>query len=164
MKKSVVAKKQNLSTLIAVIVFLIGLFASVIYQKYLTKDIVFTAPLDNSCELHLNECTSQLQDNGSVTFKISPNPIPILKPLLLGLVVKNLQVENVTVNFIGLNMDMGYNVAKLIELSRDNGDIQFGGEFIIPICIKDKMQWEARVYLDSDQGKIMVPFRFTTTK
>jgi len=57
-------------------------------------------------------------------------------------------------------MEMGYNRPKLNAIDK----INFKGQAILPVCVRSKMDWEARVLLKTDKGTIMAPFRFFTTK
>ncbi len=57
-------------------------------------------------------------------------------------------------------MDMGFNRSVLKAKTQNH----FEGEFIIPICINSRMEWEARVKLQTEEGVLMAPFRFYTTK
>jgi hypothetical protein len=57
-------------------------------------------------------------------------------------------------------MDMGYNRSKLDKVDAAH----FKGKAIIPVCVRSKMEWEARVLLYTDHGLIMAPFRFFTMK
>ncbi len=55
-------------------------------------------------------------------------------------------------------MDMGLNLSELQPETPN----EYVGEFIIPICVNSRMEWEARVYLETDSGVMMAPFRFYT--
>jgi hypothetical protein len=40
----------------------------------------------------------------------------------------------------------------------------FVGETLLPICSSRRMEWEARVLLQREQGWLAVPFRFVTER
>ena len=74
--------------------------------------------------------------------------------------VDGVAVSNVEVDLTGMDMDMGYNRPKL----KAQGNNQFLGKAIIPVCVRAKMDWEAKVLLQTDRGLIMAPFQFHTLK
>lgn len=119
-----------------------------------------TANLDLSCDLREAPCTSELPNGGSVTLSIGPDDIPILKDLKLAVEVEGIEVSNVEVDFIGISLDMAYNRPKLQQLSSS----QFEGDTLLPICIDQRMDWEARVLLQTKKGQVIAPFRFFTLK
>ncbi len=165
MKKILSKKSQFWLTSISILVFIIGLLSSILYQRYqLTQDVLFQATLDSNCDLKQNPCTSTIFQDGSITFSISPSTIPLLEPLVLDVSVKGFEFDSARIVFVGLNMDMGLNQAKLKKIEKVGDITKLRGNHIIPICIKDKMEWEARVILSNKEGNVMAPFRFTTIK
>lgn len=151
--------------IVAVLVFALGLSASFLYQRYqLMQDVLFQAELDPDCDLKQSACSSKIFENGSISFSVTPKTIPLLEPLILDVSVKGFEFESAKVVFVGLNMDMGLNQAELKTIKRAGDITILQGKHIIPVCIKDKMEWEARVYLYNDKGYVMAPFRFTTVK
>jgi hypothetical protein len=57
-------------------------------------------------------------------------------------------------------MDMGFNRASLT----DAGDGRFTGTGLIPVCIRDRMLWEARVLATDGDAWISAPFRFEVVR
>lgn len=131
-----------------------------LYQVISPKRIA-TAALNNDCDLAKTDCTSVFSDGTSVTLSIEPRPIPVLKPLKLTSKINGVEVSSVKVDIAGLNMNMGYIRP---ELSVIDSDGQFSGGSILPACILDKMEWEARVMIQSNDGLMVAPFRFVTEK
>jgi len=66
----------------------------------------------------------------------------------------------VEVDFIGIGMKMGFNRSKL----QATGSNSFGGRGVLPVCIRDAMEWEAKVLVHTDKGVMAAPFRFITVK
>lgn len=153
-------KSSQLWTVIAVLVLAILLAVSYKLKDFLKPDIMETVALDDSCDLRSSVCTSALPDGGKVGFSINPNTIPILRPLKLQVKTEGVDVSSVEVDFIGIGMEMGYNRPKLEAKDKS----QFSGKAILPVCVRSKMDWEARVLLKTKKGVIMVPFRFFTKK
>lgn len=157
---STTKKSGQLWTIISVLVLAILLAVSYKLKDLLEPGVTATAVLDESCDLRKGVCTSELPGGGKVTFSINPNDIPILRPLTLQVKTEGVDVSNVEVDFIGIGMEMGYNRPKLGVVDKTN----FKGEAILPVCVRTKMDWEARVLLKIGDGLIMAPFRFYTLK
>ncbi len=153
-------KLFNLWTIIAVLVLAILLAVSYKLKDFLQPSVAITAALDESCDLRKGACTSTLPNGAKVTISISPNDIPILRPLELKVDIEGVQVSKVEVDFIGIGMEMGYNRPKL----ETENTSHFKGKAILPVCVRSKMDWEARVLLHTEKGLMMAPFRFFTLK
>jgi len=69
-------------------------------------------------------------------------------------------VSSVEVDFVGVGMNMGYNRPALNKI----GEGQFTGEATLPVCVRRKMEWEARVLLHTPEGIIMAPFQLYTLR
>ena len=123
------------------------------------KDVVPIA-LDSSCFLHQDNCSLDLPGGGKVTVSIEPKPIPLTVPIKLTVTVQNRKVDKVEVDFTGVDMNMGFNRTQL----KQNTETTFSGEMILPVCIRNKMKWEAKVVLRGEDESLLVPFRFITYK
>ncbi len=152
-------KFKHLWTIIAVLSFIILLVVGYKIKDSLSPAITTTATLDTSCDLRQGACLLKLPNGGQVSLSITPNNIPVLQPLELNVMINNIKASSIEVDFVGINMDMGYNRSKLKKIDEQH----FKGNVIIPACVS-KMEWEARVLLQTDKGVSMAPFRFYTTK
>jgi len=153
-------KSSNLWTIVALLTLVLLLSVSYKLKDMLKPGIAAKAELDESCDLRKGACHANLPGGGKVTFSITPNTIPILRPLQLNVKVEGVEVSKAEVDFTGIGMDMGYNRPKLEAVSKD----QFLGKAILPVCVRSRMDWEAKVLLQTDHGLIMAPFRFYTVK
>lgn len=153
-------KSTNLWTTVALLTLLLLLVASYKLKDMLKPSVVAAAELDESCDLRTSSCTSKLPGGGSVTFSIEPKDIPILRPLKIDVKVEGVNVSDTEIDFTGIGMDMGYNRPKLTAITKT----QFKGKAILPVCVRSKMDWEAKVLLQTERGLIMAPFRFFTLK
>ncbi|PVV21775.1 MAG: hypothetical protein B6D78_06785 [gamma proteobacterium symbiont of Ctena orbiculata] len=142
------------------------LFAAIcIVALYKTWPMLFpkaahTASVDPACDLRANGCTTQLNGGGSVTFSIQPRDIPVVKPLALRVDLAGIEAKSIAVDFSGVDMNMGFNRTQLSA----QGDGVFSGKGMLPVCVWDAMEWEARVLIDTSQGLISVPYRFITVR
>ena len=153
-------KISNLWTTVALLALVLLLVVSYKLKDMLKPSIAAKAELNESCNLREGPCSSKLPGGGTVTFSIAPNEIPILRPLQIDVKVEGIDVSKTEVDFTGIGMDMGYNRPKLDAVSKT----QFKGKAILPVCVRSKMDWEAKVLLQTDNGLLMAPFRFFTMK
>ena len=126
----------------------------------LHPELVAEAPLDPECDLRAGPCTGILPDGGRISFAITPRDIPVIKPLRFQVELEDVDASGVEVDLQGVDMNMGYNRPRLDA----RGEGHFEGDAIIPVCVRDAMEWEARVLVRSDKGTVAAPFRFITVK
>jgi hypothetical protein len=153
-------KQANLWTIVALLALVLLLSVSYKLKDMLKPGIAAKAELDESCDLRNGACTSPLPGGGKVTFSIKPNTIPILRPLKLDVKVAGVDVSKAEVDFSGIGMDMGYNRPELEPVTKN----EFMGKAILPVCVRSRMDWEAKVLLQTPRGLISAPFRFYTHK
>lgn len=153
-------KSSNFLTIIALLVFAGGIAASYFYKKFLVSNYIAEASLQEPCDLRKAACINVFPNGESVTFSLNPKNIPILTPLSLQVETQGIKASSVKVDFVGLNMDMGFNRSELTLEAPNN----YSGKFTIPICVNTRMEWEAQVKLETDKGIMMAPFRFYTIR
>ena len=129
------------------------------FRDYFEPPQALTLPLDD-CDLQQQACRRKLPGGGEMEFGITPRPIPLVSPLKLQLQVKGRQVEKAEVDFSGVTMNMGYNRVRLKRV----GEESFEGEGFLPVCVRQRMDWEAKVFLHLPGEVIAVPFRFETQR
>lgn len=130
------------------------------FQPLLHPEFAAVAPVDPDCDLRAGPCVGRLPDGTEISFSIEPRSIPLVKPLQLRAEVNGVAAQGVEVDFIGLNMEMGFNRSRL----KAEGDGIFSGNGVLPVCVLTVMQWEARVMVRTEQGLIAAPFRFSTSR
>jgi len=84
----------------------------------------------------------------------------VLQPLTLRVEAPGLGADAVVVDFAGVDMNMGLNRFEL----KPTGDGVFSGTGLLPVCIRNRMLWQATVYAEADRGLIAAPFRFETVR
>lgn len=120
---------------------------------------IVSAPLNTSCDLHAGPCSSVVPGGGKIELSIEPRPIPLLRPLNLVVKTQGLEAHRVEIDFIGVDMNMGFNRP---ELKREK-DNRFAGQATLPVCITGRMEWQATVLVTSDNITAAAPFRFVTS-
>lgn len=123
-------------------------------------EVVATAPPDAGCDLHRGPCAARLPEGGTIELGIEPRAIPLLQPLQLQVRVMGLAAQSVEVDFRGVDMDMGYNRPRLAQMEEG----RFAGKTVLPVCVTDRMTWEALVLVRTDRGIVAAPFRFETAR
>lgn len=130
------------------------------FQPLLNPELAAVASVDPKCDLRAGPCVGKFPDGTEVSFSIEPRSIPLVKPLQLKAEVNGASAQGVEVDFVGLNMEMGFNRSRL----KADGNGRFSGTGVLPVCIMTVMQWEARVLVKTERGLIAAPFRFNTTR
>lgn len=120
--------------------------------------VIAVAPLVPDCNLRQGPCTGLLPEGGKVMFEIEPRSIPLLQPLTLEVRIQGPEATYVEVDFAGTDMNMGYNRVRLNAV----GPGAWRGQATLPVCVRNRMTWEAKVLLATDLGLMAAPFRFDT--
>jgi hypothetical protein len=119
------------------------------------------APLDPTCDLRKGPCVSKLAGGGEISLSIEPRSLPVVQPLELSVQAHGLQAAGVEVDFRGVGMNMGFNRPRL-EPAGSPG--LFEGAAMLPVCLRERMTWEAKVLVETPDGLVAAPFRFDTVK
>ncbi|MCU7846320.1 MAG: hypothetical protein KZQ93_20995 [Candidatus Thiodiazotropha sp. (ex Monitilora ramsayi)] len=154
--------KNNSALWVLLGALLIAVSAVALYKAWpvLFPKVAMKASLDPACDLRAGPCITEVDGGGRVSFAIEPREIPMVKPLQLQVSLQGLQANSIEVDFAGVDMHMGFNRFKL---TRDASG-EFSGKGMLPVCVRDAMEWEAQVLIDSGQGLISVPYRFITVR
>jgi len=146
-----------LAALLAIAVAGVG--ALRLYSE-LSPEHVERLGLDTDCDLRRGACARDLPEGGHLSFAIEPPDIPVMRPIELQLELRGVQPGSVAVEFQGVDMNMGYNRARLEPV----GGGHYRGKAILPVCVRERMSWEALLVIDLDGGPVGVPFRFDTVR
>ncbi|TCT18975.1 hypothetical protein [Thiobaca trueperi] len=119
------------------------------------------ADRDPGCDLRSGACMARLPQGGAVSFEIGPRTIPLLSPLRLDVGIQGLDdVRAVEVDFVGVEMNMGFNRVALTRIQAGH----YTGQATLPVCTSTRMTWEARVLIQTPDALLAAPFRFETTR
>ncbi len=129
------------------------------FHDYFAPPVSERLPLDD-CDLNRQVCRRSLPGGGELEFGITPRPIPLVSPLTLEVRVRGVEPEKVEVDFSGVTMNMGYNRPVLERVEKG----LYRGEGFLPVCIRQRMDWEARVLLHLPGRVLAVPWRFDTIR
>lgn len=134
-----------------------GLFAYKYSQSQ--NDLPVVSGTLSSCDVQQGPCSAVIDGVGTVTLTIAPRPIPLVEPLTINVETSIPAVQDVDVDFSGVDMNMGYNRFGLKSL----GEGRYDGVGMLPVCVRNRMTWEAKVMLTMSDAVYVVPFRFDTT-
>ena len=112
------------------------------------------------CQLHESACETTLPNGAIVHFNINPRGIPQLQPLVLRLTLTGMNAKRATVDFKGVDMNMGLMPYPLRKVDGQH----FHGKAMLSICIIRKMDWLAQVQIETDDVLWQVNFPFQTVK
>ncbi|MFA5628067.1 MAG: hypothetical protein WCX90_09230 [Thiohalomonadaceae bacterium] len=112
----------------------------------------------SACDLQQGSCLVSMDGLGSFTVTITPRPIPLVETLNFIVETDVPDLHQVEIDFSGVDMNMGYNRFKL--KSRGNG--RYTGEGMLPVCVRNRMTWEAKVMLYRTDAVYVAPFNFDT--
>lgn len=112
---------------------------------------------DPACNLQKANCPVTLPTGGLVELSLGARAVPLVKPFGVEVTTRGLAPERVEVDFVGVDMNMGYNRPELVQ--RDEG--RFVGEATLPVCITGHMDWQATVLIEAGKQRIAVPYRIS---
>jgi hypothetical protein len=150
---------------IAVGLLAAGVIGVAVYKAWpvLFPDISERAPLNPDCDLRTQDCVVQFPDGGTLRLAIRPRGIPTAQPLDISVRLQDLpRPERVELDFAGLDMDMGFNRVPLSPVPAEPG--RYRGRGMLPVCVRSRMTWEARVLMHLPSGILAAPFRFDTLR
>lgn len=129
-------------------------------HEYLDPDI--EVDLDPDCELNQAACEALIQGIGLLSFSIEPRPIYGVSPLVFTLKMEQgLALKKSVIDLSGTEMNMG---SYRFEFEPAGSGI-YQAKGTLPVCIRDQMEWQAVVWLDTEQqGLVKVPYIFTAAK
>ncbi len=146
-----------LSGLLIVVLLLAGYYKLEIAKK---NNIITRVEPNPSCDLQKSACSLKLPAGGDITLDISPKPIPLVQNFTIQVSTDGLKTEAVSIDFKGTTMNMGPNNVTL----KQQNDQSFSGTGMLPVCIRNSMEWQADVYVQTSEGIVVAPFVFVTSK
>ena len=136
----------------------IAAIAAITYAQHRMTAIIATAEVATDCDLHSSTCTVTIPDRGEVSLSLRPRPVPVLEKLSINVQTRGLDVKGVTVDFKGVGMKMGVDRIELKHV----GSNSYHGDGMLPVCIRNRMEWRANVMIHTGEGIIVAPFSLAT--
>lgn len=153
-------EKNNLLMWAIAGVLVIAIAGAVTYKMKVSQSsqVISRAELDPGCDLHKDACKLTLPGGGEITLSIQPRPIPVVQQLAIEVETKSVDAKAITIDFSGVDMNMGVN--RFTLKGKQAGS--YMGSGILPVCVRSRMVWEAKVLVQTDEGILEAPFRFET--
>lgn len=152
--KSKVARDTGLALVLLV---LLGL-GYALAPRWLPETEMTLPP--QTCDLNRVDCEASLPGGGQVRLGLRPQPVPLLEPIRVEVVVHGIGAERVELDFAGADMDMGPNRVSL----KSEGDNRFAGTATLPVCVSGRMRWQVAVLFSAGRQRVGVPFMFETAR
>ncbi|NOR51144.1 MAG: hypothetical protein GQ470_00855 [Gammaproteobacteria bacterium] len=155
-------KRQDKILWTVVGILLISVAALLGYMQFFqqSQEIIERAASNPECQKTEFPCLVKLKSGGSVQLNILPQPVEVMKPLDVRIELNQIKARRVLVQFNGVGMNMGIN--RYIFNREQDGS--YHATVTLPICIRNRMDWEAEIILEVAQGIIVVPYNFETIK
>lgn len=146
-------QRKSLLSLIALLCF--GLLIALAHHLAPLLQPASETLLVPDCDLQRQRCSADLPGVGTVSLEISPRPIAPLHPFILDVAAPALATPS-SVEFTGVNMDMGLNRVELKMLAPG----RYQGSGSLPVCTSGRMEWRATVLIEHAGRRFALPFRF----
>ena len=127
-----------------------------IYQSFKGEAQFITQ--DPSCDLHKGSCKIEIQDGTIFELNISPNTIPLMKPLIFTVKSNKENLKDLSLNIYATNMFMGDFILDLKNL----GDGIYEASGTLPTCPIGNMKWNAEIRVKKINKTIGARFQFKT--
>lgn len=119
------------------------------------------------CQPESGPCRHVTVDGGFIELALSPVPIRALTPSVAGVQVRGGEVVRgsevpawIEIDFAGVEMYMGFNRFRL-ESDVAGG---FSGEFLLPVCSRERMTWLATLLPEGDASRPLAQFTFVARR
>ncbi|MCP5500026.1 MAG: hypothetical protein H7A25_08990 [Leptospiraceae bacterium] len=152
-----------MKALITIFSVIILFFAGFIFYKAnqfttSSKDSTMILIPTDSCAIDKGTCIFSHSEIGNLEFSIEPLPIKINTEFELSLKTSRPGIDEVRVDFLGVDMDMGFNRPELLKTAEN----LFRGKGSLPACTVDRMKWQATVLLKKQGKTYGAQFYFST--
>ena len=123
--------------------------------------LLFPTPLystiaPTACDLHRGPCTATFGNDRFIRLELEPKTLLAAHPLRVLVDTDGFRAEGVSVEFSGTTMNMGLISAEIL----DTGGGTFAGDTILPVCVRRRMTWQARVTASGPDGIHRATFDF----
>jgi hypothetical protein len=116
---------------------------------------------NQDCNLHLEQCFIN-HNQQQITLSLKPsNPIPIAKKLDVKINLTGIKAKEVFLDIAGVSMYMGFNRVKLKKTAPNI----YEGKTMLAFCTSSKMIWLISAIIKQENGKtIQAPFQLITSQ
>ncbi len=112
------------------------------------------------CDLHKSSCEVILKDGSIVKLDINPKNIPLMKPIKLTIITKNINLKTLSLQLFAMNMNMGFIKKDLKKIAKN----RYEASVILPSCIIGGMIWNANIIVNKPTKSLGAIFEWTNKK
>ncbi|GAB2789381.1 hypothetical protein GCM10027040_14520 [Halomonas shantousis] len=138
----------NLLILVTLATMVVALWYLADYYIHGSNQDITWYPPNGSCDLMHEACSAELGLHSRLTFGVDGELRP-MAPIELSVRLEGIEAQDVFVEFIGRNMNMGLN---RFHLEPQDGGV-FHGVGQLGICTDNVMPWRAQVVVETSQGR-----------
>lgn len=109
------------------------------------------------CDLHSQNCKVSVPELGEAILSFAPRPIQMNKSLNMFVTTSFEDQVEVWIDFLGLEMEMGFNRTKLKYI-----DNKYSANGFLPTCSEKKMTWKTTLLIKKGDVTYGYEYRFVT--
>ncbi len=132
-----------------------------VFRKDATSETVTLIENNTQCDLQADSCDLEFPAGEKIRLEITPRPIFANQKQKAILTLRNAIWKIDSIDFSGVNMEMGFNRPKFKKVSQN----EYHAEFILEACTSNQIKWQALILVDEGiTQKLGIPFYFTVRK
>ncbi len=113
------------------------------------------------CHPESGTCHQDIIGGGTVELVLAPVPIRALASSVASVHIRGVDVPAwIDIDFAGVEMYMGFN---RFRLEPDSAGV-FTGEFLLPVCSRERMTWLASLLPEGDADRPLAQFTFVARR
>jgi len=142
--------------LAGIILFLLIMVLSFWFDRQ-QETMILSLEAQDNCELEKRSCRVMLNQHQWVELAINDQALVLMKSLTARVNLGGLEADLIEMKVTGLNMDMGSNVFQFKAQ-----DQMYKTTFILPICSRKDMHWQAQVRIKHGDAWLEINYYFST--
>ncbi len=152
--------RQGARNIVLLVVLATVSYAAAYLWTQPSTETVLRAVQSAGCDLHQNACTATFDDGRVIQLELEPKAVSPAEPVRLFVETTGFAADSVTVEFAGVDMNMGTIETELL----DTGASSFTGDSILPVCIRRTMTWQAKVTARGNDNAYQGIYTFTSSR
>lgn len=150
------ARQRLLNAAALVLIILVAIAGYRLSPTSASQGEITLSP-EPGCNLHRGPC-DVAWGGGRIALSITPRPVPLISPIRIEVRTSGFRPASIEADIAGIGMDMGLNRPTL----QPEGDGLHAAGTTLPVCITGVMAWELTLLIDTETGRLRIPFRFST--
>lgn len=144
--------------------FIVGMSGYLVYQMWspsrTNSPSYRQLSSESNCFLQERACTAT-DEQALITLTLDPKPVRLMQPVQATMQIAGLKnIDTVELKIEGINMYMGFQQVQLTK----HTDLDWEGNFSLPICSESEMQWQVTATLHSIPHTYQASFSLVTQR